>query len=204
MRHDHQALHREIRALRRTRDQLEPMVHGGPAAAQELWEELEKRWSDVENRAKHLSRETADARGGVADGVREDITELREGYDRLASALREPRSDGLWVQVRNSLDRLVAGGHRTTERVAGSVEDLADAAKLRIKNVRLERRRFKKCTELGTRVYALAKEPGRPEGEPPQVLDDDQVKALLQELGSLDTDLRKDASGFLEPDRIEA
>jgi hypothetical protein len=204
MRHDHQALHREIRALGRTRDQLEPMVQPGPATAQELWEELEKRWSDVQNRAKHLGRETADARGGVADGVREDISELREGYDRLSSALRKPGSDGFRGQVWKSLDRLVAGGHRTTERVAGSVEDLADAARLRIEKVRLERRHFKKCTELGTRVYALAKEPSRPEGEPPQVLDDDQVKALLRELRSLDADLRKDASGFLETDRMEA
>ena len=68
----------------------------------------------------------------------------------------------------------------------------------------LARTRFKKCAELGTRVYDLVKEPGRPEGGLPQVLDDDQVKALLQDLGSLDADLREAASKFLEPDRIEA
>lgn len=92
MRRDHEALRRKIRALGRTRHQLELMVHLGPAEARELSEELEKRWSQLEIHARHLARDSGDARDGVADVVRESITELREGYDRLASALREPRS----------------------------------------------------------------------------------------------------------------
>ena len=204
MSHDRAALHCNVRALRRTRDQLEPMVHSGPADAEDLWAELEKRWRNLENQLKHLTRGTEEVLDGVADMVRDNVTELRKGYDRLASALREPRSDSLWSQVRNTLDRLVDGGQRTTERVARSVENLEDAAKLRIVREGLARTRFKKCAELGTRVYDLAKEPGRPEGGLPQVLDDDQVKALLQDLGSLDADLREAASKFLEPDRIEA
>jgi hypothetical protein len=180
------------------------MVHSGPADAQELWEELEKRWRNLENQLKHLTRGTEEVSDGVAGTVRDNVTELRKGYDRLASALREPRSQSLWGQVRNSLDRLVQGGHRTSDCVARSVEDLADAAKVRIMRERLARTRAKKCAELGTRVYDLAKKPDRPEGGPPQVLDDDQVKALLQDLGSLDADLWDAASKFLEPDRIEA
>lgn len=188
MSHDHEALHRKIRELRRTRHQLKPMVHAGPADAQELWEELEKHWRNLENQSKHLTQGTDEVLDGVADMVRDNVTELRQGYDRLASVLREPRSDSLWGQVRNTLGRLVDGGQRTTERVASSVEDLADAAKGRIMRERLARTRAKKCAELGTRVYDLAKNPDRPGGGPPQVLDDDQVKALLQDLGSLDAD----------------
>ncbi|MHC4934316.1 MAG: hypothetical protein ACYTGV_19255 [Planctomycetota bacterium] len=180
------------------------MVHSGPADAQELWEELEKRWRNLENQLKHPTRGTEEVLDGVADMVRDNVTELRKGYDRLASALREPRSDSLWRQVRNTLDRLADGGQRTTERVASSVEDLADAAKVRIMRERLARTRAKKCAELGTRVYDLAKKPDRPEGGPPQVLDDDLVKALLQDLGSLDADFRNAESKFFEPDRIEA
>jgi hypothetical protein len=115
MSHDSAALHCKVRALRRTRDQLEPMVHSGPADAQELWEDLEKRWRNLESQLKHLTRGTEDVRDGVADRVRDNVTELRKGYDRLASALREPRSDSLWGQVRNTLDRLV-GGRRHSER----------------------------------------------------------------------------------------
>jgi hypothetical protein len=75
---------------------------------------------------------------------------------------------------------------------------------VRMKKANLERTRFKKRAELGTRVYELAKETSRPEGGRPQVLDDDQVTALLQDLGSLDVDLQNAASELSEPDRIEA
>ena len=85
-----------------------------------------------------------------------------------------------------------------------SVEDLADAAKVRIMRERLARTRAKKCAELGTRVYELAKEPSRPEGAPSQVLDDDQVTALLQDLRSLDGRHSERPSEFPEPDRVEA
>jgi hypothetical protein len=180
------------------------MVHTGPADARELWEQLEKPWRNLENQAKHLTRGTEDMRDGVADMVRGNLTELRKGYERLASALREPRSESIWSQVRSSLGRLVPGGHRTSDCVAGSVEDLTDAAMVGTEKARLERARFKKRAALGTRVYELAKEPGRPEGAPSQVLDDDQVTALLQDLRSLDADIRNAPPEFLEPDRVEA
>jgi predicted nuclease with TOPRIM domain len=178
------------------------MVHSGPPNVQELWGELEKRWGQLENHAKHLTRGTEDARDGGADMVRDNLSELREGYDRLASALRERRSE--WAQVRNSLDRLVQGVHRTSDYVVSSVEDLADAATVRIKKARLERMRSKKRAELGKRVCELAKEPARFEEGPLRVLDDDEVKALLRDLGLLDADLRNAASRPPEPDRIEA
>ena len=52
-------------------------------------------------------------------------------------------------------------------------------------------------------MYELAKGP-LPDGRPPQVLDDDKVKALLQEVGALDADLRKAAAELSDPDRTEA
>lgn len=191
---NHEALHRKIRALRRTRGQLEPMVHPGLPEAQKLWEELEKRFSDLENQAKQLTRGTEDSLGGSGEVVGKSINEIRQGYDRLASKLREPRSDSLWGQVRKNLDRLVEGGHRTAECLADSVEDLADATKVRMTKARLERTRFKKRAELGTRVYELAKESGRAEGASLLVLDDDRVTALLRDLGALDADIWNTAS----------
>jgi hypothetical protein len=153
-----------------------------------------RRSSDLESQAKHLTRATEDSLDDDADVVRESITELRKGYDRLASELRDPRSDTLWGQVRKNLGRLVAGGHRATECVA-----LADATKVRMKKARLEGTRFKKRAELGTRVCELAKESGRPEWTPSQV-----VTALLQDLGSLEADIRNATSEFRQPDRVEA
>jgi hypothetical protein len=159
--------------------------------ARDLWDDLESRWNHLEANAKHLTEESEDAVDDVADAVLETIAELRKGYDRLASALRETNPDTLWDQFRNTFDRLVEGGHRATEHVVGSFEELGDAARLRVEKARLERTLIKKCAELGTRVYELAKEPGTPDGRPSRVLDDEKVKALLQEVGSLDADLQK-------------
>jgi hypothetical protein len=199
MSHDHEMLRLRIGRLRRTRDQLYLKVHLGQMDAREFWDDLEKRWNHLEANAKHLTRESEDALGGVAGVVRDHITELREGYDRLASMLRETPSDTLWSQVRSTFDRLVEAGHRATERVGGSFTELGDAAKVRLEKARLERMLIKKCAELGTQVYQLAKGQGLPDGRPPQVLDDVGVKALLQEVGSLDADLGKATAELLEP-----
>ena len=204
MSHDHDILNRRIAKLRRMRDQLHLKLHLGRMEARELWDDLEERWNHLETDAKRLTRESEDALDSVAGVVRENITELREGYDRLASTLRETSPDSLWDRFRNTFDWLVEGGHRATERVVGSFEELGDAAKLRVEKARLERTLIKKCAELGTQVYELAKAPGLPDGRPPQVLDDDRVKALLQEVGSLDADLQKAAGEFLEPERAVA
>lgn len=201
MSHDHDVLQRRIGELRRMRDQLRLKAQLDRMEMRELWEDLEKRWDHLEADGKRLARESGDALGGVADSVRESIAELREGYDRFASALRETNPDSLWDRFRNTFDRLVEGGHRASERVKDSFEELGDAAKLRLEKARLERTLIRKCAELGTRVYELAKQPGLPDG---RVLNDDQVKALLLEVGSLDADLQKASGELLEPDRAEA
>ncbi|HME73817.1 MAG TPA: hypothetical protein VKM54_28725 [Myxococcota bacterium] len=203
MSHDYDVLQREIDELRRMRDELRLKAHLVRMDARELWDDLEKRWNQLEANAKQLTRESEDALAGVADVVRDTITELHEGYDRLASTLRETHPDSLWDQFRHTFDRLVEGGHRVTERVVGTFEELGDAAKLRMEKARLERTLIKKCAELGTRTYELAKEP-LSDGRPPQVLDDDKVKVLLQEVGALDADLQKAAAELSDPGRAEA
>jgi hypothetical protein len=126
------------------------MVHSGPAGCAGALGAAEKPWRNLENQAKHLTRGTEDMRHGVADMVRGNVTELRKGYARLASALREPRSESIWSQVRISLGRLVPGGRRTSDCVAGSVEDLTDAAMVGTKKARLERTRTERCTTRPT------------------------------------------------------
>src|SRR5687768_2404962 len=105
MSHDHEILRLRIGRLRRTRDQLYLKVHLGQMDARELWADLEKRLKHLEANAKHLTRESA--LDDVAGVVRDHITELREGYDRLASMLRATSSETLWSQVRSTFDRLV-------------------------------------------------------------------------------------------------
>jgi hypothetical protein len=200
---DYDVLHRKIDELRRMRAELRLKAHLGHMDARELWDDLEKRWNQLGTNAKQLTREPEDALAGVANVVRDTISELHEGYDRLASTLRETPPDSRWGQVRNTFDRFVEGGHRVTQRVVGAFEELGDAAKARMEKARLERTLIKKCAELGTRVYELAKGP-LPDGRPPQVMDDDKVKALLQEVGALDADLQKAAAELSDPGRAEA
>jgi len=181
MSHDRDVLQRNFGELRRMRDKLRLKVHLGRMDARELWDDLEKRWNRLEPNAN-------------AELVHQTITELREGYDRLASTLRETHPDGLWGQLPSAFDRLVEGGQRTTERVVGSFAELGGAARVRVAKARLERRLIRKCAELGTRVYELAKEPVNPDGRLPQVLDDGEVKALIHDVGSLDAALKKAAA----------
>ena len=181
MRNDHDVLHRQFEQFRRMREELRLKVRLGRMDARELWDDLERRWNRLEPNAS-------------ADVLHETMIELREGYDRLASTLRESNPDSLWGQVRSRFDRLVAG-NRTNEHVVGSFGELGDAAKVRVAKARLERKLLKKCSELGTRVYELAKQSGPSDSRPLLVLDDDKVKALLQEVGSLDADLQKAAGG---------
>jgi hypothetical protein len=198
MSHDRDVLQRRIEELRRMRDELRVKLHLGRMDARQLWDDLEKRWNHLEANAKQLTRASEDTLVAVADGVREAVTELREGYDRLASTLRETDPDSLRGQFRNTFDRVVAEGHRVTERVVDSFEELGDAAKARLSKARLERTLNRKCAELGTRVYELSKQPGLPDGRPAQVLDDDRVKALVEEVGSLDAALQKAAAELSE------
>jgi hypothetical protein len=149
------------------------------------------------------TRESGATLEDTADSLRRAIEDLREGYDRLAAMLRDSDPDDLWRRLRNTLDRLVEGGHRAAERVVDSFEDLGDLARLRMEKVRLERTLMKKCAELGSRVYALAKQP-EPYERRPQTLADGEVKALLLEIGSLDADLQKTLTELTEPDRTDA
>jgi len=175
-------LQQRFEELRRVRDELRLKVHLGRMDARELWDDLEQRWNHLEPNAN-------------ADAVHETIAELREGYDRLASMLREFNPENLWGRFRSRFARLVAGSQSTAEHVAGSFEELGDAAKVRVARACLERRLIRKRAELGARVYELAKEPGPPDSRPRLVLDDNKVKALLQEVGSLDADFQKAADG---------
>lgn len=182
MSHGQDVLQHKFEELRCLRDELRLKVHLGRMDARELWDDLEQRWSYLEPNAS-------------ADFVHETITELREGYVRLASTLRGINPDSLWGQLRSKLDRLVAGRQPTAEHVVGSFEELRDAAKVRVARACLERKLIRKRAELGARVYELANEPGPPDLRPRLVLEDNKVKALLQELGSLDADFQKAADG---------
>lgn len=200
---DHHGLRRGLEELRRLRDELRVQAHLSRMDAREVWDDLEERWKRLEAQATHLTRESKGSLDHVGEAVHKSLSELREGYGRLASALREVHPDSLWDQLRASFDRLVEGGQRATEHLVGSFEELGDAAKVRVERVRLERTLIKKYAELGAHVYEVAQLPRLPDGTPPQILDHARVKTLLQELGSLNADLEEAVAELAGRDRAE-
>jgi hypothetical protein len=97
----------------------------------------------------------------------------------------------LWDRTKHTFERILTESQKATERVVDSLEELGGVAKARLEKARLERALFKKYAELGARLYDLAKQAALPNATPPQVLDDDEVKALLRTVGSLDVELEK-------------
>jgi hypothetical protein len=170
---------------------LEPVVHSAPVDAQKIWRELERGWSNLDHhwnkRTEELDEPSDDARKRAAEAM----TGLRKGYDRLAGILRRPRSDDRWGHDVISIDGMVERASRGSGRVASAVGDLTDAAKDRLQRARIERAHFRKRAELGTRVYELARTSGYLESGASRPPSDDEVIAILEELGSLDADLER-------------
>jgi hypothetical protein len=188
---DEDVLQRQIQLLRRTRSRLEPVVHSGPAEARKVWRELERRWIDLDHHWNQRTEELDEPSENARKRAAETMAGLRKGYDRLAGILRRPRSDDRWGHGLISIDRLAERASRSSGRVASAVGDLADAAKDRLRRVRIDRAHLRKRAELGTRVYELARMSGCLESGALRPPNDDEVTAILEELGSLDADLER-------------
>lgn len=93
----------------------------------------------------------------------------------------------LWERTRHAFERILEESKRATERVAETATEAGEAAKARIERARLERTLFKRFAELGNRVYERS-QAGAPGGG---LLDEPQVKELLEQIRTLDQDLKK-------------
>jgi hypothetical protein len=78
---------RELAGLRQIRDEVRVQLHLGKAEAREAWDEVEKRWHQLEGK---LQAAREDHRGDL-DEVRETAKrlarEIRDGYRHLKSLL---------------------------------------------------------------------------------------------------------------------
>ena len=69
---------RELDGLRQLRDEVRVQLHLGKAEAREAWDEIEKRWHQLEGKLQ-----------AVREGSREDLGEIRETARRLAREIRD-------------------------------------------------------------------------------------------------------------------
>lgn len=73
----------EIDALRQTRDELRVKLHLASGDAKDVWDKLERKWLELEDKAKSLSEVAEHSAHNVADAARLLLGEVRDGYHNL-------------------------------------------------------------------------------------------------------------------------
>jgi len=80
-------LNEEIDTVRTMRDELRLQIHLGHAEARESWEQLEKKWQDLEARAEVLAGASRESLDDIEVAGRLLAGEIREGYRALKALL---------------------------------------------------------------------------------------------------------------------
>jgi CBS domain-containing protein len=77
----------DLKALRRARDELRVQIHLGAAEVKDTWEHLEKKWNEVEAKARLVAREAEEPMRDVGGAARKLLDEIRQGYAKIRKAL---------------------------------------------------------------------------------------------------------------------
>jgi uncharacterized protein YoxC len=80
-------LNEELEELRRMRDEMRVQAHLGKAEAKEVWERNEARLKDAEQKLEGVAHIAEDALEEVGAAVKLVLTEIRDGYKKIRSAL---------------------------------------------------------------------------------------------------------------------
>jgi CBS domain-containing protein len=77
----------ELNDLRRVRDELRVRAHLGKAEMRERWEELDRAFKTLEQRAKRTARAAEQPLQQLEDDLRKLARDLREGYRRIRGTI---------------------------------------------------------------------------------------------------------------------
>ena len=80
-------IEQELEDLRGVREEIEVRLHLGKLEAQDLWQELEKKWQHAEGKLKVLGEASQEVAADLGDAVRLTLGELKEGYAKLRRLL---------------------------------------------------------------------------------------------------------------------
>jgi CBS domain-containing protein len=78
---------RELRDLRRIRDELRVQLHLGRAEARDLWEGLERSWHDLEAKMRVNRQRAEKPLEALSETGRRLVDEIRDGYQRIRKLL---------------------------------------------------------------------------------------------------------------------
>jgi hypothetical protein len=85
------ALQRELELLAKVRDDLRLQVKLAKSEAQGEWRKLESTWLGVEAELKRIGEQTKEPVKDMATAARALMDELRTGYSRILTQLKEAR-----------------------------------------------------------------------------------------------------------------
>ena len=85
------ALQRELEMLSKIRDDLRLQVKLAKSEALEEWKKLESTWLGVEAEFKRIGEQSREPVKDMAAAARALMDELRHGYNRIKSQLKEAR-----------------------------------------------------------------------------------------------------------------
>jgi SMC interacting uncharacterized protein involved in chromosome segregation len=74
---------RELESLQQTRDELRVKVHLASAEAKTAWDEVERKWLALEDKAKQIASTTETTAGNVTEAARMLVEEIKQGYRRF-------------------------------------------------------------------------------------------------------------------------
>jgi gas vesicle protein len=80
-------LQRELESLAQTRDELLVQLSLAKAEAKDEFSQLEERWTRVQD---ELKRTAEASEGTIKDSVRALLDDLRTGYERVKTQLKQP------------------------------------------------------------------------------------------------------------------
>jgi hypothetical protein len=91
----------------------------------------------------------------------------------------------LYNRVAKGMEAALDKATKSVEAIMEKAEDTAEVIKVRLEKTRLERDIAKKFAELGSKLYEKAVREGREEG----ILQEPEVKALIEDLKRMDREL---------------
>jgi len=93
-----------------------------------------------------------------------------------------------WEKSKHTFEKILEDSQRATEALMRTMEELGQKTKARVERARLQRSLFRRSAELGSRLYEIARNVTENEIK---VLEDGEIKDLIQEISKLEEALKK-------------
>jgi hypothetical protein len=78
-----EVIRREFETLQQTRDDLRVRLHLASSDMKDVWDNLERKWLELEDNAKQLAHAPEPTTQKLSDAAKSLMNEIRNGYLRL-------------------------------------------------------------------------------------------------------------------------